>query len=531
MTWEQRAKSALDDLETGRSRPVRIAVWGDAISGANEIVTGLLDDPLSADENQRNLLHQRWSELGVEGTIRIRRGDAVSRDGETLSIKSNWLQNLNAEIIECRDIDALPTLLASDHIILATDNIRLLSAPGLRNILQELSHAPSVNLLVTERAPGVPFSKDLGGLTPSVVKPELAVRGLESFLRGNTDQYQALLMASGLPQFSHHISDLCTAASVPSSPSSTAPLSVVRTAVHIARATLKACEGAINHAQTDLTKAAIPLEPFKVEVSAVYPSAVQTALRGTTTIREGVSAVEVRLRAAFARLPWYSLWWRADEVSATLSEAISWGSLGTQLAFHAGRLSSIRQQLYAKAVALAAPSPVLSNQLAQLEARTPVGPDALSLPLVQRTGQLLAPGGPVEVVHRRAQGVVIRTALNILGSGVVGTGLFVAGSIGAGTAVGVGLLGSVASIRWMQSVWGRAEKKWWADWARVCAGLERDCEHALESVVRDRVTGSAVAGIRGVESLIAQRSETIAALKQETSDLKQELTVLEQRLK
>lgn len=50
-------------------------------------------------------------------------------------------------------------------------------------------------------------------------------------------------------------------------------------------------------------------------------------------------------------------------------------------------------------------------------------------------------------------------------------------------------------------------------------------------MVRERVTGSAVVGIQGVESLIAQRSETIAALKQETSELDQELTVLEQRLK
>lgn len=428
----------------------------------------------------------------------IREGDVVSRDGQALSIKSNWLRNLNAEIIECRgketiitsrvnnslshviaETDAIPILLASDHIILVTDNIRLLSAPGLRNVLQELSHAPSVNLLVTERAPGVPFSRDLDGFIPSIVKPELAVEGLESFLRGNTDRYQALLMASGLPQFSHRISDLCAASNVPSSPSSTAPLAVVRTATHIARATLKVCETAITHAQSDLTKAAAPLEPFRADVSAIYPSAAQSVLRGSTTIHEGVLTVETRLRAAFSRLPWYSLWWRADEVSATLGEAISWGPLGTQLAFHAGRLSTIRQELYTKVVALAAPSPILRNQLAQLETRTPIGPEALALPLVQRTTQLLAPGGPVEIVHRKAQGIVITTALNILGSGVVGAGLFVVGSAGAGTALGVGLLGGVASIRWMQSVWARAEKKWWADWARVCAGLERDCEVRL----------------------------------------------------
>lgn len=56
-------------------------------------------------------------------------------------------------------------------------------------------------------------------------------------------------------------------------------------------------------------------------------------------------------------------------------------------------------------------------------------------------------------------------------------------------------------------------------------------KHTLESVVRDRVTRPAVVGIQGLESLIVQRSETIMALKQETSNLSQELTMLEQRLK
>ncbi|KAG8706536.1 hypothetical protein FRC08_000990 [Ceratobasidium sp. 394] len=358
-------------------------------------------------------------------------------------------------------------------------------------------------------------------------------------------------MESRVPQLAQQISRRCSESSVPSSPSSSASVSVVRTATHTARATLAACETAIADAKTVLSNAASPLSPFKAEVAAVYPTVYQSALRGTTTVREGAVAAEQRLHAAFARLPWYSLWWRADEVSATLSEAISWGSLGTQLAFHAGRLSSIRQQLYLKAAALAAPSPILTNKLAQIDSRTPVGPDALSAPLAQRTLQLLAPGGPVEEIHRKAQGTVMTAAVSILGSGAVATGLFLAGSAGAGTAVGLGLLGSVASVRWMQSVWARAEKRWWADWARVCAGLERDCEvsgsfvlvsnanlHpiflrakvALKEVVRERVTGSAVAGIEGMEAIVARRAEIISALKNEALGLEQQLTALERRL-
>ncbi|KAG9102239.1 hypothetical protein FS749_011668 [Ceratobasidium sp. UAMH 11750] len=530
--WEQRARDAFDDLESGKRRPTRIAIWGDEASGASEIVTSLLDDPLSNDIDQRNMIRQRWTaDVPRDATIRIRANGAASRHGSTLNIKSSWLENLNAEIVECRDVNAFATLLASDHIIFVTDNIRLLAAPGLQDLLRCLSHAPSVHIIVAERAPGVSYSLgNIGSITPTLVKPDYSIRGLDAFIKGDINQYQTLLMESRVPQLAQQISRRCSESSVPSSPSSSASVSVVRTATHTARATLAACETAIADAKTVLSNAASPLSPFKAEVAAVYPTVYQSALRGTTTVREGAVAAEQRLHAAFARLPWYSLWWRADEVSATLSEAISWGSLGTQLAFLAGRLSSIRQQLYLKAAALAAPSPILTNKLAQIDSRTPVGPDALSAPLAQRTLQLLAPGGPVEEIHRKAQGTVMTAAVSILGSGAVATGLFLAGSAGAGTAVGLGLLGSVASVRWMQSVWARAEKRWWADWARVCAGLERDCEVALKEVVRERVTGSAVAGIEGMEAIVARRAEIISALKNEALGLEQQLTALERRL-
>lgn len=100
-----------------------MAVWGDELSGANEIVTGLLDDPLSDDVDQRNMLRQRWASVPQNGAIRIRsvsyymhylwlnflrRNDLASWDGQTLGIKSNWLQNVNAEIIECRGENLIP---------------------------------------------------------------------------------------------------------------------------------------------------------------------------------------------------------------------------------------------------------------------------------------------------------------------------------------------------------------------------------------------------------------------------------------
>jgi hypothetical protein len=394
----------------------------------------------------------------------------VSYQLKNTHMSSNWANKKS-------DANALDTLLSCDHVILVTDNLRRLSAPGLRDILLGLAHAPSVNLVVTERAPGVPMPPDtFNGISTIVVKPELAIQGLEAFARGDVNRYQALLMTSGLPQFAQEISTRYTQSNQPSSPSSSASLAVVRTATHIARTTLLVCETAVVEAQRSLSSTLASIEPLKAEVSAIGPAALSSILRGAATVHEGVLAVESRLRAAFNRLPWYSLWWRADEVASTLSEAITWGTLGTQLSFHAGRLESVRQQLYGKAVTLAVLSPVLNNHIAQINARTPIGPDTLSSPLVQRTTQILAPGGPVEDVQRGAQAAVMAAAVNILGSGALSAGLFAIGSISTGTAIGTGLLGSVASVRWMQSMWARAERRWWADWSRVCAGLERDCE-------------------------------------------------------
>ena len=57
--------------------------------------------------------------------------------------------------------------------------------------------------------------------------------------------------------------------------------------------------------------------------------------------------------------------------------------------------------------------------------------------------------------------------LGILGD-LVGSGMQVESAIGAG------MLVSVAGIRWMVARWEKAKKKWWRDWDRVGQGLERD---------------------------------------------------------
>ena len=46
--------------------------------------------------------------------------------------------------------------------------------------------------------------------------------------------------------------------------------------------------------------------------------------------------------------------------------------------------------------------------------------------------------------------------------------------MGTETAIGAGLLVSLAGVRWGVAYWEKAKQKWWKDWDRVGEGLERD---------------------------------------------------------
>lgn len=42
------------------------------------------------------------------------------------------------------------------------------------------------------------------------------------------------------------------------------------------------------------------------------------------------------------------------------------------------------------------------------------------------------------------------------------------------TGIGLGLLGTVISVRWAVGKWEKEKRRWWADWERIGQGLERD---------------------------------------------------------
>jgi hypothetical protein len=111
----------------------------------------------------------------------------------------------------------------------------------------------------------------------------------------------------------------------------------------------------------------------------------------------------------------------------------------------------------------------------------PVQPNSLTHPIHTRRIQLAY---PTIMLHSTAQRVVLGMGSSILaGFGTAWAGWaeklgVLGGAIGPGleleTAIGTGMLISVAGVWWMVGKWERAKKKWWRDWDRVGQGLERD---------------------------------------------------------
>jgi hypothetical protein len=167
-----------------------------------------------------------------------------------------------------------------------------------------------------------------------------------------------------------------------------------------------------------------------------------------------------------------------------------------QLILHTGRLSTLQQSMTESAFTLLSthqnvPSAVLRNTLLQLKGlpKYHLTPESLTRPLFTRRDQILQyPTTRLHIAGQRAVLVMsggVATGAGISWAGwlgwLLGSGEGLLGFVGmdAGTAVGVGILSAVASIRWAVGKWEKSKKRWWQDWSRVGEGLDRDLKVCL----------------------------------------------------
>jgi hypothetical protein len=228
------------------------------------------------------------------------------------------------------------------------------------------------------------------------------------------------------------------------------------------------------------------------------------------------------VETAFAtRLPWWRILWKVDDVRAETEAAIDRSfakNTEKQLTFETGKLLNIAERLQKRTRTVfkvldptsstsyrpldtlerdhgtfrsAFQSPVLLNELRKhsvkrVEER--LHPTLLTMPIERRRSQLLAFGGPVDVLCLRAQRCVLFTLAIVGSSGV----LSIVGAIGGGplavslplflsplamqasTAAGTFAFASLLAVWLLQTRWTKAKKRFWRDWERIADGLDSD---------------------------------------------------------
>lgn len=127
-----------------------------------------------------------------------------------------------------------------------------------------------------------------------------------------------------------------------------------------------------------------------------------------------------------------------------------------------------------------------------------------------------------------------------------GEGLFGFIGVDPGTAIGVGILGSLLGVRWGVGKWEKAKKVWWDDWRRVGDGLDRDLkvsdihdallhlshadiDRSTPQSTLDRTVGEKVVVVP--ESASAQLLELVRQRKEEVGEIEDELDSLQQDIR
>lgn len=253
-------------------------------------------------------------------------------------------------------------------------------------------------------------------------------------------------------------------------------------------------------------------------LSRVHERAGDRSESKDTALQDSQGFVE---KTFASRLPWWRILWKVDDVRAETEAAVDRSfakDFERQLIFETGKLLNVAERLQQRTTLVfkllnpsssvsyrplnflerdhstfrsAFHSPTLLNELRQYSVdnvEKDLRPDLLTRPIEKRRRQLLAVGGPVDVLCLRAQRSVL-TTVGIVGStgllslvGALAGGPFGAGlpaicaplAMQASTAAGLFAFGSTFSIWLLQTRWTRAKKRFWRQWERIAYGLDAD---------------------------------------------------------
>ncbi|KZV95125.1 hypothetical protein EXIGLDRAFT_766515 [Exidia glandulosa HHB12029] len=530
---------ALGILEHGRSRPAaRIGVleW-DPAGRAKEVVSALLDDPLSSDDESRTVLRDRWKGQTGVARLLIRHGPQSGHDAGGLSLASSWLRRTNAELLEIsrKDDAAVLDFLQTDVPLIVLSGLQLHAFP----LIDTLRLHPRARLIINSPL----CTSDRGcALLATALREHLGVdaskNGFVHMIDSNSvtralDAIRDTRDPRAVQTFQEHYMASRIAPLIDwleSESGASHRERAARVAVFVSRAAVRDCGAAAGAARADVQAVKATAQQLQADLIAekVRASTEILGTGGQETVASEVKKAEGRVREVMQGLQWWQVPLNVDDLGYIVKRAVdsAWCSeLEKRLAFHAGLLQSAKTRFESRTDEIVESLPteyrssILLNELDQMRAlpSAHIARDTLSAPITTRRELISA---PTSFLHRRAQRLVLTTSTLSFGGALGSYAAWATHYIDGATAVGVAALLSVAVLRWSIGRWEKAQKLWWADWTRVGEGLARDVQRDFLRAMNERVFIVPQRLCDRLQESIEQREKTIAEVENELEKTK-----------
>ncbi|KAF9478816.1 hypothetical protein BDN70DRAFT_808062 [Pholiota conissans] len=515
-TWEKILSEAHEDISASSERPAKIVVCGwDEWSGSQGFVTALLADPLSSG-GQTEALERRWT--GRNDKIHIIHGNGLDPGPSSIRVSSNYLTQfpIPVEITEFRAPANLAGKSKAQTIINAASleaDIFVLVVNPLTTSFVELLNAqiPSNAVVVLTSCINRHDIQDViekthpkTSKTPKVVSvdPRLALEGIRALQSephsiSAIQKYQHDFTTSRLSNVTKVLQTILSVKRNSTTVRKNLALGHISEALYYSHCGILR---GLKEAETAYSDAIILGGTVNEALAgAQHGFGMQDPKTGKVVLSEVDNALKQarkEMGQVMDTLTWWRMIWRVDEISGIVAAAVrqTWcHELERKLIIQTGKLVALQESLSQSGFALLAAHPtistaVLRNSLLQLKASPHyhLTPDSLTRPLYSRRTQIIEyPTARLHVTGQRAVLGMTGGILSSVGVGwagwldwLLGSGEGLLGFVGmdAGTAMGVGMLGAVASIRWAIGRWEKSKKQWWKDWTRAADGLDRDLQ-------------------------------------------------------
>ncbi|GAA5914653.1 hypothetical protein JCM6882_003591, partial [Rhodosporidiobolus microsporus] len=428
---------------------------GDHASGAEGVVTALLDDPLSSNPDVTVALEGRRLSADAPEAIAIKYGEEGRSSTTGVELPSSWLKETNAEVVEIVHGDSIPPLESSfsslhlsDAVVLVLSDSTLLSSKTAQTLLYNLDQKPNLFLALNapDASPSAATSPlrtlqhQLEALSPSssaspataphtlVISTSQALSALEALNPSSPSQspsyetFQRGYLSSQIPTLS---TLLASAVSSHTASPSAVPTPLQRqTASHVLLT-------ALNRASFTGAQIASSLCSASASLSALSQTADEAALSLLTSLgvdpATGLLRVpEDELAASVAalddllltRLSWYKLPYRVDDLHAEIALVVSSTYLPqfeSSLVYAAGRAQALSSTLSSRVDTLLSSSSATFSQSPSTGALSPAQKlaslySATAQNRVAQAAQSAALDGPAAstalsaaITHRRNQ--------------------------------------------------------------------------------------------------------------------------------